>query len=102
MNLRHCRIVLLILLSAMLSMAQSNSSSHVSTVIAALEKQLEFKTATVNQKVVLITLNDVLVNGKIVIPKGSKLVGQIADPSSKQNNAGKNALAIRIDKAVTP
>ena len=102
MKSHHYLVSLLILLAATLSSAQSNSSPRVSTVIAELEKQLESKTATLNQEIVLMTLNDVIVDGKIVIPKGSKLIGQIADPSAKQNDSGKNALAIRIDKAVTP
>ena len=42
-----------------------------------LTKSLESKSATVNQELSLLTISDVMVNGRIAIPKGSKLVGHV-------------------------
>ena len=82
-------------------MAQSRNSPHVSTVVAVLEKSLDSKNATVGQEFALLTLTDVVVSGETIIPKGSRLIGQMADAGARGNDGQKTVLAIRIDKAIT-
>ena len=49
----------------------------------------------------LVTLNNLLDGGKILIPKGSKIVGHVAGVTNKGRDASKTVLGLSIDKAVT-
>jgi len=93
--------LLLVFLWSAPIMAQTRKDPAVSKVFAILEKSVDLKSAAVGDEVVLTTLNDVVVDDSVVIPKGSKLVGHIGGVVIKGKDEPKSVLAIRIDKAVT-
>jgi hypothetical protein len=61
---------------------------------------VDTKTAAIGDEVVLTTLNDVVSDNSVVIPKGSRLVGRVAGVVMKGKDEPKSVLAIRIEKAV--
>ena len=90
MNKSHwLTLLIIILIASTFSMAQSQNTPPVSTVIAVLTKPLDSKSAIVGQELVLITLTDVVVRGKIIIPTGSQLLAQTAEVA---RNAGIDSL----------
>ena len=80
--------------------AQSTNTFQVGKVFAVLTTSLDTKTAARGDAVLLMTMNDLSVNGKVVIPKGSKLIGHVGSAVNRGNEFAKSALAIVIDKAV--
>jgi hypothetical protein len=100
-NNRQRDIVLAIvfLLSTSLT-AQTGEQNRVSTVVAVLTKSLESKSATAGQELTLRTISDVVTNGAVVIPRGSKLVGHVSEVATKGKDEPQSVLAIVIDKAV--
>ena len=80
--------------------AQTSNTAQVSKVFAVLSTLLDTKTAARGDGILLVTMNDLSVNGKVVIPKGSKLVGHVGSAVNRGNDAAKSALAIVIDKAI--
>jgi len=80
--------------------AQITSPRPVSTAFAVLTKSIELKTASVNQELNLQTISEVVVNGRVVIPKGSSVIGHVAGLTPKGKGNQKSLLAIVIDKAV--
>ncbi|MFN2577342.1 MAG: hypothetical protein ABR607_06585 [Pyrinomonadaceae bacterium] len=69
-------------------------------VFAVLNRSLETKTSATGDDVVMTTLNDVVTDNEVVIPKGSKILGHIAGAAPKGGDEPKSILAIRLDKAV--
>ncbi len=101
--MRIFRSVLFVILCALLCVAaraQTSNAAQVSKVFAVLSTLLDTKTAARGDAVVLVTMNDLAVNGKVVIPKGSKLVGHVGSVVNRGDDAAKSALAIVIDKAL--
>lgn len=101
--MRIFRSVLFVILCALLCVAaraQTSNAAQVSKVFAVLSTLLDTRTAARGDAIVLVTMNDLAVNGKVVIPKGSKLVGHVGSVVNRGNDAAKSALAIVIDKAV--
>jgi hypothetical protein len=82
-------------------MAQADSGPPVSKVFATLSKTLDTKTSVKGDDLMLRTLSDVIVDGQVVIPKGSRLLGRVAGVVAKGKGEPKSVIAIRIDKAVT-
>ena len=80
--------------------APANNQPPVSTVFAVVEKRLDIKSANLDQEVTLRTISDVAVNGIIVIPNGSRVVGHIVEFATKGKESQESLLAIVIDKAV--
>ena len=102
MNKSHWLTSLItILIASTFSMAQSQNTPPVSTVIAVLTKPLDSKSAIAGQELVLITLTDVVVRGKKIIPTGSQLLAQTAEVARNAGVDGKSVLAIKINKAIT-
>lgn len=97
---RFCGWFLLIILFPTPLPAQSDKAPPVSKVFATLSKSLESKRSVVGDEVVLRTISDVVVDGQVVIPKGSKLTGCVAGVATKGKDEPKSLLAIIIDKAV--
>ncbi|HZV59502.1 MAG TPA: hypothetical protein VFF42_04125 [Candidatus Eremiobacteraceae bacterium] len=93
--------LIIILIASTFSMAQSQNTPPVSTVIAVLTKPLDSKSAIVGQELVLITLTDVVVRGEKIIPMGSQLLAETAAVSKNARDDAKSVLAIKIDKAIT-
>lgn len=81
--------------------AQSNNAFQVAKVFATLETSVDTLTSARDDGFTLVTMNDVTVGGKIVIPKGSKIVGRVAGVTNKGKDASKSILGLLIDKAVT-
>jgi hypothetical protein len=81
--------------------AQTRNDTRVSTVMAVLTKSLEAKSASVGQELTLRTTGDVVVDGAVIIPKGSKLVGRVSEVALKGKEEPQSRLAVVIDKAVT-
>jgi hypothetical protein len=80
--------------------AQTPSQPRVSTVLAMLTKSLESKSASVGQELTMRTISEVVVNGELVIPRGSKLMGHVSEVATKGKDQPQTVLVIIIDKAV--
>ncbi|HEY6122837.1 MAG TPA: hypothetical protein VIV66_22980 [Pyrinomonadaceae bacterium] len=72
----------------------------VVTMYAVLVKAVDTKSANINQEVTLRTVSDLLVNGKVVIPNGSTVVGHLAEFATKGSSSPNSILAIVIDEAI--
>jgi hypothetical protein len=94
-----CLFFVFCALSPAVSRAQP-TGNQVSKVFAVLSTSIDTKTAARGDEVSLSTMNDLLVGGKVVIPKGSKLIGRVSSVSVRGKNAAKSALAIVIEKAI--
>ena len=95
-----CLFVVLCALSPPAARAQATNGNQVSKVFAVLSTSIETKAAARGDEVSLTTMNDLIVGGKVVIPKGSKLLGHVSSVSIRGKDAAKSALAIVLDKAV--
>jgi hypothetical protein len=81
--------------------AQTADAREITKVFTTLEAPLDTFTSARDDGFTLVTMNDVVVNGKIIIPRGAKIVGHVAAVASKGKDAAKSALALSIDRAVT-
>jgi hypothetical protein len=81
--------------------AQSTKDFEIAKVFGALETTIDTFTTGRDDGFILVTMNDVRVGGKIIIPKGSKIVGHVAGVTNKGRDASKSVLGLSIDKAVT-
>src|SRR5207245_8268584 len=93
-------LVALVSLFSTSLIAQTPSQPRVSTVLAVLTKALESKSASVGQELSIRTISEVQVNGEVVIPRDSKLVGHVSEVVTKGKDQPQSILAIVIDKAV--
>ena len=89
----------LILLTSHQSASASNQPA-VSTIFAIVEKRIETKSASLNQEVTLRTISDVIVDGTVVIPSGSRVVGHLVEVATKGKGSEQSILSIVIDKAI--
>jgi hypothetical protein len=80
--------------------AQVASPPRVSTAYAVLTSKVESKTANLDQGLTLRITRDVLVEGKVVIPAGSRVEGRIVELSIKDKDHPQSTLAVVIDKAI--
>jgi hypothetical protein len=81
--------------------AQSTADFQVAKVFATLERTVDTTTTVRDDTFTLVTLNDVGVGGRIVIPKGSKIIGHVAGVTNRGRDAAKSVLALSIDNAIT-
>jgi len=81
--------------------AQTNDAFQVTRVFTTLQGSIDTLTSARDDGFTLVTMNDVVLNGKIIIPKGAKILGHIAAVTNKGKDAAKSALALSIDRAVT-
>jgi hypothetical protein len=79
--------------------AQSNTTPPVSKVFAVLSRSLDTRSAVIGDEFTLRTLNDVVVNGELIIPKGSNLTGRVAGVITKGKDEPKTVLAIKLENA---
>jgi hypothetical protein len=92
----------LILAGSASAVAQTGTPAPaVSVVFAVLTKTAESKSAVAGQEVTLRTVSDVVVDGEVVIPKGSRLLGRITEVKVKGEGVAQTALSVVIEKAVT-
>ena len=97
---RIVSLVLLLLMGLYCVSAQTGSPPPVTTVFAILVKPVEVKTAALNQELSLRTISDVLIDGRVVIPRGSSVLGHVEEFAIKGNGNQKSFLAVVIDKAL--
>ncbi len=97
---RLCIYLTAISLFSIAVTAQTRETPPVSSVFAVLTNVLESKSATVGQELALRTVNDVVVDGEVVIPRDSKILGHVSEVLINGKDRSKSALAIVIDKAI--
>src|SRR5207245_4939351 len=76
------------------------SLSGGTIIQAELSKSIDAKKAKQGDQVSAKTIEDVRSNGKVVIPKGSKLIGHIMEAKASTKEDSNSNLAIAWDKAV--
>ncbi len=104
-------LALLLLACCAPAAAQTGGQSHttqtvaqtpaVSTVFAVLTKSAESNSAAAGREFTLRTVSDVVVEGEVVIPKGSTLVGRIKDVKVKGGGVAQTSLSVVFEKALT-
>jgi hypothetical protein len=97
----YSAFLLVFVLSSSLIVQTAKSSPPVSKVFAVLTKSLDSKIAKADDEVNLRTLNDVMVDGVLVIPSGSRVIAHVSEIKDKAKNAPQFELAIVIDRAIT-
>ena len=95
-----CGFSILFLLITFEQSSPANNQPPVSTVFAIVVKRIDIKTASVNQEIALRTISDVVVDGIVVIPSGSRVIAHVAEFATKGKESQQSILGIVIDKAV--
>ena len=86
--------------SAAASASSANSALGAGTAFnATLERSIDSKKLKVGDAVVARTTEDARVDGKTILPKGSKLVGRVTQTKAKSNGDAESELAIVFEKA---
>lgn len=88
------------LFSGVVCAQTTQSRPSVSNVIAVLTKTVDAKTSVAGEEVSLRTISDLVVDGEMVIPRGSKLIGHISEVAAKGKEQPQNILSFVIEKAV--
>jgi len=103
----YCKVLLVLMVFTSSLFAQSKSTAPlvdpgppVSTMLAVLTNSLESRSATVGQEFTLKTISDVVVASKLVIPKGSRVLGHVTAAATKGKDQSQSELELVIDKAV--
>src|SRR5438876_9687596 len=100
-NRSLCGFLLIICVGCVSALrAQAVSTPRVVTAFAVLSTSLDSKTSSIGDEVLLTTISDITVDGTIVIPNGSKIVGHVGGAVRKGKDEPKSVLAIVIDKAL--
>jgi hypothetical protein len=93
-------LIFMALLSTVLCGQTNDRSPQVTTVITLLTSSLDTKTAVVGQDFWLQTTSDIVVDGEMILPKGSKVLGHIAEAVAREKGHPQSELWLIIDKAV--
>lgn len=83
--------------------AQTSSSSHLnsgSTVQAELTKPVDARKNKPGDEVVAKTTQDVKSDGKVVLPKGSRIVGKVTQAQERAKGQQESQLGIAFDHAI--
>ena len=91
---------LIVLLIASNQPASANNQPAVTTIFAIVVKRIDTRSANLNQELTLRTISDVVVDGVVVIPSGSRVVGHIVELATKGKGSEQSIIAIVIDKAI--
>ncbi len=70
------------------------------TMQTELTKSLDTKRAKVGDEVTARVTQDVKSDGKVVVPKGSKLIGHVTEAKARTNESSESRLGIAFDRAV--
>lgn len=99
---KHCcgSLLVLLLFSSLLYAQTGGTRPKVSTMIGVLTASLESKNATAGQEFTLKTISDVVVNGEMIIPRTSRVLGHVTEAVTKGKDQPQSELWIVIDKAV--
>ena len=95
-----CSPIFLALLIAPETSVLANDQPAVRTVFAVVLKRLDNKNASLDQELSHRNITDVIVDGVVVIPTGSRVVGHVVEFATKGKESQESRLAIVIDKAV--
>jgi hypothetical protein len=71
-----------------------------STLQVVLNKSIDSKKAKVGDEVVAKTTMDALSGGKVVIPRGTKVIGHVTEAKARAKGDSESTVAIAFDKAV--
>ena len=85
------------------SSTQAASSSQLATgttMHATLEKPIDARKAKPGDQVVARTTSNVKSNGKVIIPKGSRVVGHVTQAQAKSKGQSASQVGIAFDRAV--
>lgn len=103
----HCRLLIVLTMFVSSVFAQTNDTAPltntgppVSTLIAVLTSSLESRGATAGQEFTLRTLSDVVVDGQLIIPKGSRVLGHVTEAVTKGKDQPQSELWLVLEKAV--
>ncbi len=85
--------------------AQGNGISSASlasgaTIAATLTKPVDVKKAKQGDEVVARATQNVVSQGNVVVPRGSKLIGHVTEAKARGNGEAESTLGIAFDKAV--
>ncbi len=83
--------------------AQVASTSQLqagSTVQAELAKPVDARKSKVGDEVIAKTTHDVKSEGRVVIPKGSKLVGHVTEAKAQSEDQATSELGVAFDRAI--
>ena len=101
-----CKSLILVVLLFLPVFAQSNNTAPlvpaVSTLIGVLTSSLESRSATAGQEFTLKTISDVTVDGELIIPRGSRVLGHVTEAVTKGKDQSQSELSLVIEKAVRP
>ena len=103
MTITRYRWLIILMVSVSSLFAQSKSTvplkdagPPVSTLIGVLITSLESRSATAGQKFALKTISEVVVEGRLVIPKGSKILGHVAEAVTKSKDQPQSEVSLVI------
>lgn len=101
--MKYClrSLILMSLLASVLCAQTNERGPQVTTVTTVLIASLETKTAAAGQEFLLRTTSDIVVNGEIILPKGSKVLGHISEAVARDKGHPQSELWLIIDKAVS-
>ena len=74
--------------------------SSGTTMQTELTKSLDTKKAKVGDEVTARVTQDVKSDGKVVVPKGSKLIGHVTEAKARTNESSESRLGMAFDRAV--
>ena len=102
----YCKSLILVVVLFLPVFAQSNNTAPlvppVSTLIGVLTSSLESRSATAGQEFTLKTISDVVVEGQLIIPRGSRVLGHVTEAVTKGKDQSHSELSLVIEKAVRP
>ena len=100
----YCKSLIVLMVFSSSLFAQSNDTAPlatpVSTLIGVLTSSLESRSATAGQEFTLKTISDVMVDGQLIIPKGSRVLGFVTEAVTKGKDQSQSELWLVIEKAV--
>jgi len=82
-----------------ISSANSGLASGT-TVLATLTKSVDAKKAKQGDEITARAAQNVVSNGTVVIPRGSKLIGHVTEVKAREKGQNESTLGIAFDKAV--
>ena len=102
----YCKSLIVLMVFSSSLFAQSNNTAPlvpaVSTLIGVLTSSLESRSATVGQEFTLKTISDLVVEGQLIIPRGSRVLGHVTEAVTKGKDQSQSELSLVIEKAVRP
>src|SRR5436190_2800209 len=100
MKKSYCAIFAAIILCSVSLKAQTSTGEpQVRNLLAILTKAVETKTAKAGDEIILRSISDLIMDGNLVIPRGSKLTGRLTEIAFKGKDNSDTILAFSVEKA---